>query len=402
MSGMIYRFADCELNLETYRLTRAGKVETLRPRAFDLLLFFLRNPGRLVSREELFETVWDGHFVSDSALSSQIKALRQAIGDDGRKQALLQTAHGRGFRLIAQVSCDADKAVPEALALTQSEPARQDIRYCTTGDGVRIAYAITGSGPPIVKTANWMSHLDFEWESPVWRHWLHALTRERTLVRYDERGNGLSDREVDDLSFEAMVADLETVVDTLGLERFPLFGISQGCAVAIEYAVRHPERVSCLILYGGFAAGWRKLGTAVDIGQREALTLLMRTGWGQDNPAFRQVFTSRFIPGASTEQMDWFNELQRISVTPATAARFHMIFGTIDVRERLAEVTQPTLVLHARDDGEIPLIAGRIFATEISQARFVPLDSANHLLLENETAFERLVSEIDRFLCEQA
>jgi DNA-binding SARP family transcriptional activator/pimeloyl-ACP methyl ester carboxylesterase len=242
------------------------------------------------------------------------------------------------------------------------ESVQQEIRFCRAQDATRIAYAVTGTGKPLVKAANWMSHLEFDWESPIWRHWIHALSQDRQLVRYDERGNGMSDRQVDDLSFEAMVADLETVVDALELERFPLLGISQGCAVSVEYAYRHPERVSCLILYGGFVQGWRLSKNPDLISGREAMTTLMRTGWGQNNAAFRQVFTTRFMPEASSKQMLCFNDLQRKTVSPENASRFHESFGTIDVSERLPHIAQPALVLHAVDDAEIALANGREFA----------------------------------------
>ena len=203
----------------------------------------------------------------------------------------------------------------------------QEIRFCTASDGVRLAYASVGSGPPLVKAANWLSHLDHDWESPVWRHVLHALSANHRLVRYDERGNGLSDWDAEDISFEAFVRDLETVVDAAGLDRFALLGISQGCAVSIAYAVRHPERVTNLVLYGGYAVGWR---SREDNEIHEALLTLVRTGWGKENPAFRQVFTSRFIPCGSEKQMRWFNELQQVTTSADNAIRILETF----VRDR--------------------------------------------------------------------
>lgn len=187
------------------------------------------------------------------------------------------------------------------LPAAPSPRMQQEIRFCTASDGVRIAYASVGQGPPLVKAANWLNHLEYDWESPVWRHVFHELARDHRLVRYDERGNGLSDWDVEDISFDAFVRDLETVVDAAGLERFPLLGISQGCSVSIAYAVRHPERVSHLVLYGGYARGRYKRGDPDNLEQGEALITLMRQGWGQENPAFRQIFTSLFIPGGTPE-----------------------------------------------------------------------------------------------------
>jgi len=227
----------------------------------------------------------------------------------------------------------------------------QQIRFCTTSDGVRIAYATAGEGPPLVKAANWLSHLEFDWRSPVWRHWLEELSRDHLLVRYDERGCGLSDWTVDDFSFEAWVRDLETVVDTLKLDRFALLGISQGGPVAITYAVRHPEKVSHLVLYGTYARGWAKRRLSQEAMEEvEALLTLTKQGWARDNPAYRQIFTTSFIPGADPEQVRWFNDLQRISTSPENAVKFLTEFGNIDVVDLLPRVAVPALVLHARED----------------------------------------------------
>ena len=275
----------------------------------------------------------------------------------------------------------------------------QDIRFCTAPDGVRLAYATVGEGPPLVKVAHWLSHLEYDWDSPVWRHWLSELSRRHRLVRYDERGCGLSDRQVDDLSLGAWVQDLETVVDTLGLKRFPLLGTSQGGPVAVAYAVRHPEKVSHLILYGSFAQGWAKFTGAPHVIERmQALLTLIRTGWGQDNPAFRQIFTSWFIPEATGEQKRWFNDLERLTMAPETAARYLVEFGNFDVLDLLPQVTVPTLVLHARGDALAPFSAGRQLAAMIPDARLVSLESKNRILLEDEPAWSRFQAEVRSFL----
>jgi len=273
----------------------------------------------------------------------------------------------------------------------------QQIRFCTAPDGVRIAYATAGSGLPLVKVANWLSHLEFEWRSPVWRHWLEALAAGRCLVRYDERGCGLSDWDVEDLSFEAWVRDLEAVVDALGLERFPLLGISQGGPVAAAYTVRHPDRVSHLIIYGAYARGWAKRGAAAQQ-ELEMQVALTRLGWGKDNPAYRQVFTSQFMPGGTLEQMSWFNDLQRVSTSPDNAARIQREFGNIDIRELLPRVTVPTLVLHCRDEARVPFAEGRLVASLIPNARFVPLEGKNHLPQEGDPCWKPLIAEVQRFL----
>ncbi len=290
----------------------------------------------------------------------------------------------------------AEKAADAAPAM------EQQIRFCAAPDGTQIAYATVGQGPPLVKTANWMNHLEYDWESPVWRHVFHGLARDHRLIRYDGRGNGLSDWDVEDISFETFVNDLEAVVDAAGIERFALFGISQGCAISIAYAVRHPERVTRLVLYGGYAKGWNKRGSQAEIETREALRTLMRQGWGQDNPAFRQIFTSRMIPGGTMEQMQWFNDLQRITTSPENAVRIDQATSDADVGELLSQITAPTLVLHCRDDAVCPFDMGRRMAAGIPGARFVALEGRNHLILEDEPAWPRFLREVESFLAEDA
>ena len=229
-------------------------------------------------------------------------------------------------------------------------PLHQEIRFCRASGGVRIAYATVGRGPPLVKAANWLNHLEYDWETPIWSHLLRGLARDRTLLRYDARGNGLSDWDVGELSLDAWVSDLEAVIDATGFERFPLLGVSQGCAISIAYAVRHPERVSRLVLYSGQPAGVLARNEPDEIEKRRALATLTRIGWGQSNPAFRQLFTSMFVPGATQEQAELYNELQRRTASPECAARYLEATGWLDVRHLLPQVSVPTLVMHARGD----------------------------------------------------
>lgn len=293
----------------------------------------------------------------------------------------------RAWRAIA-----AEPARP-AMAGAEAEAARQEIRFCTAPDGVRIAYALLGSGPPLVKTANWMAHLEYDWKSPLWRHLARELASDFRLVRYDQRGNGLSDWEVEDFSLDAMLGDLEAVIEAVGLERFPLLGVSQGCRVAIAYAAKHPERVTHLILYGGAARGWKHRSEAAR-DTRAGLQALIRQGWGRDTPAFRQVFTTLFMPDASAAQAAWFNELQRVSTSPENAVRITEAAGDVDVTGLLARVRAPTLVMHATQDAMVPFEEGRRLAAGIPGARFAALDSQNHLLLDDEPAFARFLAEI--------
>jgi len=276
---------------------------------------------------------------------------------------------------------------------------KQQIRFCSSSNGTRIAYATVGEGPPLVRASTYLTHLEYDWNSPVWRHWLTDLAQHHTFIRHDQRGCGLSDWNVNEFSTDAWVRDLETVVDTLGLERFPILGPSQGGAVAIAYAVRHPERVSHLVLYGAYARGrFHRTTSHEQDEEAHALINLMKIGWGRDNPAFRQVFTTLFMPEGKPKQISWFNDLQRISTSPENAVRMETAFYNIDVSDLLPEVTVPTLVLHARDDAMVPFEEGRQLATMIPNARFVPLESKNHLLLKNEPAWQRFLDEVLDFI----
>jgi pimeloyl-ACP methyl ester carboxylesterase/DNA-binding SARP family transcriptional activator len=318
---------------------------------------------------------------------------RRWLHERGRKPGplLLQAWHDLGRPSEAAVTPAPLKAAPV-----------QEIRFCTTPEGVRIAYATSGKGPPLLKTANWLNHLEFDWQSPVWSHWLQALSENHQLVRYDERGNGLSDRDVDDISLDAFVRDLEAVVEAAGLERYPLLGISQGCPVAVAHAVRHPERVTHLVLFGGFAQGWRVRGVEREVEMGEAMMTLAQHGWGQSHPAFRQVFTSLFFPEATSEQAGAFNELQRRASSADNAVRLLRSFGDMDVTHLLPHVRVPTLVLHARRDALIPFAEGRALASGIPGARLVPLESRNHMLLEDEPAWSRFLAEVRAFLASPA
>ena len=289
--------------------------------------------------------------------------------------------------------------IPTDSEETKSPSYQQEIQFCQTRDGVQLGFARMGQGPPLVRTGHWMTHIEYDFDSPIWRPFYQELSREHTFIRYDARGNGLSDREVPDVSFEDFVNDLESVVNAAGIDRFALLGISQGCAVSIAYAVRHPERVSHLVLLGGYAVGWKKRArTEADKEAGAAMLTLMRHGWGQENPAFRQMFTSQFIPGASKEQADWFNEFQRISASPADAERNLNANGDVDVTALLPQVKTPTLVMHARHDARVPFESGRRLAAGIPGARFVALEGRNHVMLENDPAFATFLEELRSFL----
>ena len=397
---MEFRFDNQILDASRRELRRGADLVAVEPQVFDLLVYLVQNRDRVVSKDDLIAAVWGGRIVSDSTLDSRINAARKALGDSGEQQRLIRTFARKGVRFVCAVN---EASTPRAAAVVDAPVAkaselRQEVHFCTATDGVRIAYAEVGHGPPLLKTANWLNHLEYDWESPIWSHLLHALAANNRLIRYDARGNGLSDWDVADISFDAFVRDLETVIEAARLDRFALLGISQGCAVSISYAVRNPDRVSHLVLYGGFARGRRKRGSAAEIEQADAMLTLMRHGWGQENPAFRQMYTTRFMPGGTPEQMKWFNDLQRITTSPENAVRIRQATESIDVIDLLPQVRVPTLVLHCRGDAAQPFEEGRLIAAGIPGARFVALEGDNHLVLESDPGWTRLLDEIKSFL----
>ena len=267
---------------------------------------------------------------------------------------------------------------------------QQAIRYLTTGDGARLAWASLGSGPVLVKAANWLSHLEYDLESPIWRHWYRFFGQHYRLLRYDERGCGMTGGDARGLTLDHWLGDLR--------EPFALMGVSQGAAACIAYAVKHPQRVSRLLLYGAYARGPFERGNEEAARLYRAIIDIARVGWTDQNPVFRQVFTSRFIPEATEAQVHWFNELARITTTAEAAGTLLEARAHINVTALLGQVAAPTLVLHARQDSVVPLEEGRLLAAGIPGARFVELDSRNHVLLEHEPAWQRFREEVLAFL----
>ncbi|MEX1102775.1 MAG: alpha/beta fold hydrolase, partial [Dehalococcoidia bacterium] len=319
---------------------------------------------------------------------------RKAIGDDGQAQRLIRTVHGRGFRFVGDVVTTWAGPVPVA----DRPPAfDQEVRFCRAADGARIAFAVSGDGPPLVKAANWLTHLEFDPGSPVWAHFWRELSASFRLVRYDGRGSGLSDWDLPAYSFESWVDDLEAVVNELGLQRFSLLGISQGGAVALAYAARHPHRVSKLLLCGAYGRG--RLHRGPDwVSRHNAMRTLIEQGWGKEDEVFREVFTLTMIPEGTEEQRRWLTDLQRVSASAANAALFHETAGQINVEHLLSAIKIPTLVMHARGDQRVGFEEGRRLASLIPGARLVTLDSRNHLLLEQEPAWTRFLAEARMFL----
>lgn len=388
---MLFSFADFTLDCERRELHARGAIVPVEPQVFDLLVYLIENRDRVVSKDDLMASVWNGRVVSDSTLDSRINAVRKALGDSGGRQQFVRTIARKGFRFVGDVK---NASAPRPAVAPSPPTLNQDVRFCTASDGVRIAYALAGQGPPLVKAANWLNHLEYDWQSPIWSHLLHELASRYQLIRYDERGNGLSDWDVADISFEAFVRDLESVVEAAKLKRFALLGISQGCAVSIVYAIRHPERVTHLVLYGGFTRG----RTRRDPDHAKTLLSIVEQGWGKENPAFRQFFTSLFFPDGTPEQMQWFNDLQRMTTSTENALRIMRATGELDISDLLSQVKVPTLVLHCRNDAAVTFDEGRRLAAGIPGAKFVALESRNHLVLETEPAWEKFSSEMTAFL----
>lgn len=280
--------------------------------------------------------------------------------------------------------------------------SQQEIRFCTSFDGTRIAYATAGTGPPLVRVGTWLTHLELDWEGPLWSHWFEELSRHHTLVRYDLRGSGLSDRSVEDLSFDAWVRDLEAVVEDLGLDRFSLFGLCHGGTIAAGYAVRHPERVRRLVLYDTYLHGAFTEGASpAEREKAEALTEMIRVGWGRRKAAYRRVFVDLFVPGGTEQQQHWLAELERQTASTEMAVRLWRGFHEIDIRELVPEVSASTLVFHVKENGMVPFEHGRRLASLLPDARFVPLESQNHILLPHEPAWNRFLEELREFLGEE-
>jgi pimeloyl-ACP methyl ester carboxylesterase/DNA-binding CsgD family transcriptional regulator len=283
--------------------------------------------------------------------------------------------------------------------MTSPPKLRQHIHYVTSPDGTRLAWAESGAGAVLVKAANWLTHLEYEWESPLWKHWMQFFSAHFRFVRHDERGCGMSEWNDRQLVVETWTDDLEAIIDAARpADPVTLLGISQGSVACITYAIRHPERVARLILYGGYARGALRRGTPLRERAYRAMVDLARSDWGNDNPTFRQVFTSRFIPGGSPEQLQWFNELCLKTTTAEIAARLLEARAVMDITSALPEVRTPTLVIHARGDEVVPVAEGRLLASGIPGAHFVELDSRNHVLLEHEPAWQRFQEEVLAFV----
>jgi pimeloyl-ACP methyl ester carboxylesterase/DNA-binding winged helix-turn-helix (wHTH) protein len=396
-SRKVHSFGPFRLEGGERRLARDGHAVALTGKAFDLLELLVEGAGTLQTQQSLMDRLWPDVVVDPNNLQYTVSLVRRALENAAGIQ--IQTVRGQGYRLVA----DVDVAESAGSSGTGAgEGPQQRIHFCKAHDGARLAYALLGEGPQLVKVANWLSHLELDRHGPLWQHWLEHFGGSRSLVRYDARGNGLSDWQPPSLCFADFVADLGSVLDAAGVARAPLLGISQGAAVAVAYAARHPERVSALVLVNGCARGWRVKNNARLTERFEALLALMRHGWGGTNAAFRQIFTTSFFPDAAKEQMEWFNDLQRETASPENAAAMLSALGDVDVRADLARVACPTIVFHSRGDAVVPLKDGIELASGIPGARFVPLESVNHIWLATDPAWRRFADGTEAFLAASA
>jgi DNA-binding winged helix-turn-helix (wHTH) protein/alpha-beta hydrolase superfamily lysophospholipase len=402
---MLVLFNNLTLDTQRRELRAGDAAIAIEPQVFDLVVYLIENRDRVVSKDDLIASVWAGRIVSDSTLDSRINAARKAIGDSGKEQRLIRTVARKGVRFVGEVH-EADKPqdthVRRASAPLPSSRPSQTISFCRASDGVNIAMASAGAGPILLKTANWLNHLEYDWLSPIWFPMYSRLAARFQLVRYDGRGNGLSDWNVPDISFAGFERDLDAVAATLAAQRFILLGFSQGAANAISYAVRQPHRVAGLILYGGYAQGRNRRNSLDDLETAQAFLSIMRQGWGEEDSAFLRAFSSLYLPNGSREQIKWYADLQRLSTSGEVAARLRAACDDIDVVELLPRVNVPTLVIHARKDCVVRIDQGRFLAANIPGARFVGVDSENHVPIAGEPAWDHLLNEIETFATEMS
>lgn len=403
---MKFCIAGHEIDTERHEFRAGGELVRLEPQVFDLIVLLAGNPDRLISRDELVETIWRGRVVSDSTIDARIAAARKALGDDGVRQAVIATVPRRGIRLVAPVETgQTPLATDPAAARADPKPsaegpsasgAGQRIRFTRSRDGTRIAWARTGDGPPLLRAGLFLGHLEQEQGSPVWGPVYQRLNESFSLVRYDQRGFGLSDRDPARLELEDYIDDLEAVADAAGFDRFALLGMSQGAAIAAGFAARRPKRVSHLILMGGFAQGRMVRASAEERARAAAVLAMIREGWGDPEGPFLQAFATLYMPDATPEQLLSIVELQRAAATPEMAVRIRDAIDHFDVSDRLERIEAPTLVVHANRDAVHPFAQGLRLAESLPRAELITIDSRNHAPLPQDpewrSAWEAVVA----------
>ena len=393
---MRYRFADCVLDDTAFTLTRDGEVQSIEPQVFDLLHLLVRNPRKLISRDQLIEAVWSGRQVSDSAITARVAAARRAVGDDGKAQSIIRTVPRRGIQFVADVAGDDPTAPHMADALP-----RPTVRYASADDGAKIAYATSGTGPPLLRAAHHPTHLELEWIEPTDRTFFDRLGESHTLIRVDHRGCGLSDLDVDNFSAARSAEDLKAVADALGLDRLALLGCSNGAMVAIEFAARYPQMVSRLVLLGGYVDGRSVRDGEPQSGDRDAILKMAEEGWETPDSAFVAGYISVYLPTATQEQVRRIARDVQNSCPVENEIRGREFYNNHSVAHLLAKVKAPTLVLHCRGDAVHPLSEGQKLAKGIPDAQLAVLESRNHYPLPQEECWQTMMSMIEDFLAGQ-
>lgn len=396
---MEYRFADCMLDLRRHRLTRAQKAVHVEPQVFALLELLARHADEIVTRDQIIAHVWQGRIVSEATVSARISAARAAVGDDGRRQAVIRTVNRVGLELAVPVDCvngDGEEAPdPVSFASGQDIP---EIRMATSADGSGIAWQVSGDGPPLLRAGHWLSHLELDWKSPVWRPLIHRLGQGRRLIQYDQRGTGLSERDCGALTLETFVEDMAAVLEAAKVESAVIFAVSQSVPVALAFAARHPERVRALVLVSGFVQGSLLRDEARSESMTDTFLSLIESGWGQPDSAFMTAFSSLFMPEGTPAQTDSFIEMQLQSATPGRAVELRQAIGMFDVSGELDKVRCPVLVGHGHRDAVQPFDQGQKLARGVPSAQFFAFDSPNHIALPQDKGWQDMLSAADRFL----
>lgn len=376
----------------------------LSPRAAAVLECLINAKGSVLSRNDILEAAWPGLHVSPDLVRENVFEIRRALGDNASAPKYIETVGRRGFRLIGPVILHAQRKtsrvdVDERIAEPRPFPNQlSPVNFCVSKDGASIAHAVSGEGYPLLIAGSWMSHLDKDWESPSYGDYLRHLSERFRVIRYDQRGNGLSQWSDVDISFERMVDDMEAIVDQYDHPKVAILGMSQGASVSIAYALRQPGRVSHLVLKGGYARGRKHRDKEADREESDALVSLIRHGWGNENPAVRQTLTTLFMPDASKEQMEWFNDFQKLCGPAENIAQFRATFDDMNVTQLLPKLKLPTLVIHSDKDSVAPLSEGKLLASHIKGSSFIQLNSPNHMLFEAERDFGKMIESIDTFV----
>ncbi|NNE79242.1 MAG: alpha/beta hydrolase [Silicimonas sp.] len=389
---MRYRFSDYTLDTEAHVLLHDGMDQRVEPQVFDLLALLLKNAGSLVTKDQMVDEIWDGRIVSESAISARIAAARKAVGDDGKRQAVIRTVARRGLQFVAQLT-EEDNG--------QAQPARGTaqprVRYATAEDGFKLAFAVSGEGPPLLRVAHHPTHLELEWTESTERALFDALGERYTLIRMDQRGCGLSDLDTDDFSAQRSAKDMKVVLDTLGIDRCAIYGSSSGAMIAVEFAALFPDAVSHLITLGGYVDG-RSVRDNADVPITDAIMTMAKEGWDKPDSAFMSGLLSVYFPTMDRDQLNRLARKLQDSCPVENEIRGRTFFNHHSVAGILDKVRVPTLVMHARGDAVHPLSVGQKYARGIPGAQLLVLESRNHYPLPEEPAWRDMIEAMHDFL----